>query len=122
MATRNTEVSLPEITAQIEQLQRQAALLREKHKKPVIRAIVEAMGYYGISHQELRGDMRSRQTRNGKRGTGSDRPRGTKQGKRVAPKYRNPKTGDTWSGRGRPARWIADAEERGQSRERFLIK
>ncbi|WP_408475216.1 H-NS family nucleoid-associated regulatory protein [Paraburkholderia strydomiana] len=26
----------------------------------------------------------------------------------AAPKYRNPETGETWSGRGRAPRWIKD--------------
>ncbi|MFZ4287889.1 H-NS family nucleoid-associated regulatory protein [Variovorax sp. HJSM1_2] len=37
-------------------------------------------------------------------------------GTRVAPKYRNPATGDTWTGRGKPPRWIQD-----QDRSQFLI-
>jgi DNA-binding protein H-NS len=28
----------------------------------------------------------------------------------VAPKYRNPETGDTWSGRGRAPRWLKDQD------------
>ena len=36
-------------------------------------------------------------------------------------KYRNPKTGETWSGRGRPARWITELEAKGQKREKFAI-
>jgi len=35
---------------------------------------------------------------------------------KVAPKYRNPATGDTWTGRGKPPRWIQD-----QDRAQFLI-
>ncbi|WP_176060244.1 H-NS histone family protein [Paraburkholderia sp. BCC1876] len=34
----------------------------------------------------------------------------------ATPKYRNPETGDTWSGRGRVPLWLA-----GQKREPFLI-
>lgn len=34
----------------------------------------------------------------------------------VEPKYRDPKTGATWSGRGRAPRWI------GANRNRYLIK
>lgn len=34
----------------------------------------------------------------------------------VAPKYRNPSTGATWTGRGKPPAWIA-----GQNRDLFLI-
>ena len=38
-------------------------------------------------------------------------------GIKVAPKYRNPATGETWTGRGKPPKWI-----QGQSRDSFLIK
>lgn len=37
-------------------------------------------------------------------------------------KYRDPATGETWSGRGRAARWIVAYEEAGRSRDEFLIK
>lgn len=44
---------------------------------------------------------------------------GSKASKRApaAPKYRNPFTGSTWSGRGKPPAWIAGVE----AREPFLI-
>ncbi|WP_175874598.1 H-NS histone family protein [Burkholderia sp. BCC0397] len=37
--------------------------------------------------------------------------------KRALPKYWNPKTGQTWSGNGRPPKWLA-----GKNHERFLIE
>ena len=37
-------------------------------------------------------------------------------GKKVEPKYRNPETGETWTGRGKPPTWIRDVD-----REKFLI-
>lgn len=37
-------------------------------------------------------------------------------GTKVAPKFRNPETGQTWTGRGKPPRWIQD-----QDREKFAI-
>jgi DNA-binding protein H-NS len=37
------------------------------------------------------------------------------------PKYRNPDTGETWSGRGYPAKWITDHEAKGCKREEFAI-
>lgn len=40
---------------------------------------------------------------------------------RVAAKYRDPKTGDTWSGRGRMAGWLAAKVKAGQKAEKFLI-
>jgi ParB/RepB/Spo0J family partition protein len=39
-----------------------------------------------------------------------------------AVKYRNVDTGATWSGRGKPPRWILDAEEAGHIREEFLTQ
>lgn len=42
--------------------------------------------------------------------------KGNAAGQKVAPKFRNPATGDTWTGRGKPPKWIA-----GQDREQFLI-
>ncbi len=37
-------------------------------------------------------------------------------GSKVAPKYRNPATGQTWTGRGKAPKWID-----GQNRDQFLI-
>jgi DNA-binding protein H-NS len=48
--------------------------------------------------------------------------RGAKRRKlpKVAVKYRD-KRGNTWTGRGRPARWIVEAEKAGKKRESFLV-
>lgn len=43
------------------------------------------------------------------------------KGRKVAAKYRNPKTGDTWSGRGGVASWLAQEIKSGKKREDFLI-
>ncbi len=42
--------------------------------------------------------------------------------KSPAPKYRNPATGETWSGRGRPARWLTQLEAQGHKREEFAAE
>lgn len=36
-------------------------------------------------------------------------------------KYRNPKPGETWSGRGRPARWIVELEAKRRKRREFAV-
>ena len=119
-------LSLARVAAQIELLQRQADLLRAKHKKPVIGAIIEAMTHYGISHEELRANapqkLEKPRRKSGPNAKLDRRNGATRKVRRVAPKYRNPKTGETWSGRGSPARWLAEAERQGKSRERFLIR
>jgi len=40
----------------------------------------------------------------------------------VAAKYRNPATGESWSGRGRAPRWLAEEMAKGRSKDEFLIK
>ncbi|MBS2132095.1 H-NS histone family protein (plasmid) [Burkholderia thailandensis] len=47
---------------------------------------------------------------------GGNRKRGPQKITPPAPKYRDPLSGATWTGRGKPPRWIA-----GQDRERFAI-
>jgi DNA-binding protein H-NS len=47
--------------------------------------------------------------------------KGTTAGAGPAAKYRNPATGETWSGRGRPAKWITELEAKGHKREKFAI-
>ena len=39
----------------------------------------------------------------------------------TTPKYRDPETGATWSGRGYPAKWITDYEAKGRKREEFAV-
>jgi DNA-binding protein H-NS len=43
------------------------------------------------------------------------------RGGRVRPKYRHPQTGETWSGRGDMAAWLAREISAGGKREDFLI-
>lgn len=43
------------------------------------------------------------------------------KGIKVPPKYRHPKTGETWTGRGGIAGWLAKEIAAGHKREDFLI-
>jgi DNA-binding protein H-NS len=45
--------------------------------------------------------------------------RGPKKGG-LKVKYRDPKSGETWSGRGRMARWLADKVKAGDKQEKYL--
>ena len=44
------------------------------------------------------------------------RSSGSAAGAKVAPKYKNPETGETWTGRGKAPKWIQD-----QDRSKFEI-
>ena len=45
--------------------------------------------------------------------------RSTKKGSAKV-KYRDPKSGDTWSGRGRMARWLAEKVKAGEKQDKYL--
>ncbi|CBW76497.1 H-NS-like proteins (plasmid) [Mycetohabitans rhizoxinica HKI 454] len=91
-----------ELRAQIEKLEAEAEALRARELETVIAQMREKITELGITAEDLFG--RKRQAR------------GTAHAKQPEPKYQNPKTGETWSGRGRAPSWI------GKNRERFLIQ
>jgi DNA-binding protein H-NS len=82
-----------------------------------LKSDVEAMLDQKVSEQR-----RSLQQELSKLGgyTGSRKPRGGPRGS-VAPKYRNPETGETWAGRGLKPRWLSAAIKSGKSLEAFAI-
>ena len=45
----------------------------------------------------------------------------TLKGRKAAIKYRHPKTGETWSGRGAPAGWLTREIKAGAKRDDFLV-
>jgi DNA-binding protein H-NS len=58
------------------------------------------------------------------RGSGDSRSINAKQRRkypRVLPKYRNPQTAETWSGRGKRPRWLVAAMKSGHKIEEFRI-
>jgi DNA-binding protein H-NS len=76
------------------------------------------------SHSKLRGDRiaKLRQELAALEGTGSEKANGLLMSASVKPKYRNPATGEVWSGRGRMARWLAAKVKSGEKAQRYLIK
>ena len=110
------KLSLKAIQRQIEALNVRAEKLKRRDKKPALRTIAGLMRDHGISVDDVRGSL------NGG-GKGHAAAKGNKRtGRKVAAMYKNPKTGETWTGRGRPARWIAAAEKAGHKRTEYLIK
>jgi len=93
-----------ELKAQAAELLKQAERLRKEEIKGVVAEIKAKMADYGITIDDL----------------GTTSKTGTKS-KAVKPKYRNPETGATWTGRGKPPNWLKEAEAGGKSRDAFLI-
>jgi DNA-binding protein H-NS len=89
-----------QLTEQLAKVHAQMEAAREKEIAAVIAQIKEQIAEYGITAEELA--FASKRTRKAKSGG-------------LPPKYLNPKTGQTWSGRGRKPLWI------GKRPEKFLI-
>jgi DNA-binding protein H-NS len=92
-----------EMQVQLAKLSQQAEEARAAEAQAAIEDIRVMVAEYGLTEKDVFGGKRAGQ-----------------QGKKtatVAPKYRHPKTGAEWSGRGREPAWI-----KGKNRERFAIK
>ncbi|WP_175743842.1 H-NS family nucleoid-associated regulatory protein [Burkholderia ambifaria] len=91
-----------ELKAQAEALAQKAEEARRAELDGIITAIREQIAEYGITPDQLFGCRRA--------------PAPSTRAL-IAPKYRDQKTGATWSGRGKAPQWIVNAK----NRERFLI-
>lgn len=63
---------------------------------------------------------RGRPRKNAMDGSGVARKSTRKTGK-VKAKYRDPKTNETWSGRGRMASWLKNKQDSGEKVEKYLV-
>ncbi len=108
------------IERQIAKLKAMAEKLAAKDKTPAIRQIVALMTKNGVTVAEVTAALaKGKPAAKRARGAKSAKPaakRGT-----VAPKYRDPNTGATWTGRGRTPVWVLEAEKAGATRQSFLI-
>ena len=98
--------SYQEVVAKIAELQRQAEDLKKQERKTVIKELRAKIAEFGLTAADL--------GLTGKQAT-------AKAPSTVKAKYRNPATGETWSGRGIAPRWLQEAERTGKSRDSFLI-
>lgn len=98
-------------------IEKQLQALQLKQRKPVIISIVRSMRDYGITPEEIEAAFGRKPAA---RSTAA--PRKAAGAKRVIPpKYRHPDTKAEWTGRGKPPRWVSDAEAAGTPRTAFLI-
>jgi DNA-binding protein H-NS len=107
---------LSTIERQIKALQAKAEKIKRADGAGAIREIVGLMRSHDITIAELQAAIA------GGRGRGGRRKPSALTGRKVEPMYRNPKTGETWSGRGRTAGWLAALEKAGRKRDAFLIR
>jgi len=100
-----------ELIARREAVERQIRELQSVAKAEAISRIRALMADHGLTVEDLSARV----------GAGSRNGNGSGVS-RVAPKYRDPVTGSTWSGRGLKPKWLAAALESGKAIEEFAIR
>lgn len=97
-------------------LDKKIAQARKREIAAVVKQINALIEQYGLTPQELRFPKRSTATEESVSAKPAARKKAKPAASAVAPKYRNPETGDTWSGRGRAPKWVVG------NKEDYLIK
>lgn len=102
--------SLKELIAQKEALERQIELTVTKERTDAVAKVRSLMAEYGLTLADLSTRV-------------SAKPKTTKtaKGNKVAPKYRDKATGETWSGRGLQPKWLRAALAAGRKIGDFVI-
>jgi len=104
--------TLSSLQKQIETLQRKADAIRRAEMSDAIKKVKQLIAQYGLTAQDVGLDGPS----------GRGKPKGRASSAGVAKnggvaKYRDPQSGKTWTGRGKPPKWIAGVADR----SKFLI-
>lgn len=101
--------TLKELLAQREELERQIKDFEVANREEGLKKVREVMAEYGLTVSDLTMTAEAKQ-----------KSAGRKMGK-VAAKYRNPETNETWSGRGLRPNWLKAALESGKTLDDFTI-
>ncbi|MGS0896425.1 H-NS histone family protein [Burkholderia stagnalis] len=92
--------SYSELLEQLDRLRKEIDIAREHEARRIAQRVLDVLAENGVNVREL----------------ASPPSRGRRRGMKLEPKYWNPETGATWSGRGRRPLWLV-----GDNLERFLI-
>ncbi len=94
---------LQDLLAQREALDKQIAETRKTETREAINTIQSLVAQFNLTQADVFG-------------SGRPEKQDKRSGRKVAPKYRDPATGKTWTGRGRAPTWLE-----GKDKEKFLI-
>lgn len=111
--------TLEQIQARMKKLQAQAEALLAKRAQAAVDQIRELMIKHGLTTADIEARAKARREAKaaGRRLSNGVAKTATGAKGKLPPKYRDPKTGATWSGHARPPAWIKDVKDR----TRFLI-
>lgn len=132
------KLNLTKLIAQKNALEKQIAEAQRLHRGDAIAKVKAMMAEFGVTMADLGGGSGSSSaasvgnsgsvgnaantTSTSKSATPKAAKRaGSATGKKVAPKYRNAATGDTWSGRGLKPKWLTAALASGRQITDFSI-
>ena len=104
-----TKINLSELLSQKAELEKQIAEMQRNERADAIAQVRTLMAQYGLSVADIAAKA------------SGPKISGPKAGAKVAAKYRNPATGDTWSGRGLKPKWLQSALAAGRSVADFAI-
>ena len=93
-----------ELQAQIRDLTAAAEAARKAELDQALSQIRDLMQQYDLTVDDLKGLFTKRRGRSAATSTAS--------AAKGVPKYRDPETGRTWTGQGKPPNWIKDARDR----------
>lgn len=102
--------SIEDLIRQKEALEKQIQEAQRAARSDAIAKVKELMATHGLTIADLAGKGAI------KLATTTEAP-----AKKVAAKYRNPATGESWTGRGLKPKWLAQALADGKSLEEFLL-
>lgn len=100
--------TVAELLAQKAAIEKQIADAQREERSSAIAQVKSLMAQHGLTAADLSG-----------RTPGA--PRAAKAGGKVAPKYRNTDTGETWTGRGLQPKWLKAALASGRSLGDFAV-
>ena len=99
--------SIQDLLAQRAELDKQIAEAQRSARADAIAKIKVLMAEYGLTATDIAARVPSAKP--------------AKSGGKVAPKYRNPATGETWSGRGLQPKWLKQALSEGRQLGDFAL-
>jgi DNA-binding protein H-NS len=100
--------SLQDLLAQKAALDKKITEVQREERSAAIAKVRELMAEYGLTAMDLAGKTSPAKTKSGPRG-------------KVAVKYRNTATGDTWTGRGLQPKWLKAALATGRKLSDFTV-
>lgn len=102
--------TLNELLAERAEIERKIAQLQSEERSGAIAKVRALMADFGLSMVDL-----------GTRAAAAPRSSSSSSTKKVAAKYRNTATGESWSGRGLQPKWLKAALGGGRSIEEFKL-